>query len=51
MIAKFGLRNQSVMHCRVKGHTGVIQGQLKVNLLRNALWPPNLVNRISVTRV
>ena len=29
----------------VKGHAGVIWGQLGVKLLSNALWPPNLVGR------
>ena len=29
----------------VKGHAGVIWGQLEVKLLSNALWPPNLVGR------
>ena len=36
------------MHCwvGVKGHAGVSQGQPEVKLLRNAVWPPNLVGRI-----
>ena len=37
------------MHCwiaGVKGHVGVSWGQVGVNLLSNALWPPNLVGRI-----
>ena len=38
--------DQSVVHCWVKGHVGVIWGQPGVKLLRNALWPPNLVGRI-----
>ena len=29
----------------VKGHVGVNRGQPGVKLLRNALWPPNLVGR------
>ena len=29
----------------VKGHAGVSQGQPEVKFLRNALWPPNLVER------
>ena len=29
----------------VKGHVGVSWGQVGVNLLSNALWPPNLVGR------
>ena len=31
---------------RVKGHLGVSWGQVGVNLLSNALWPPILVGRI-----
>ena len=38
--------DQSVVHCWVKGHAGVIWGQPGVKLLSNALWPPNLVGRI-----
>ena len=29
----------------VEGHVGVSWGQEEVNLLSNALWPPNLVGR------
>ena len=41
--------DQSVMNCwiaGIKGHVGVSWGQVGVNLLSNALWPPNLVGRI-----
>ena len=31
----------------VKGHALVIRGQPRVKLLRNALWSPNLVGRIT----
>ena len=40
--------DQSVMHCwivGVEGKVGVSWGQVGVNLLSNALWPPNLVGR------
>ena len=30
----------------VKGHIGVIQGQVEVNLPRNAPQPPNLIGKI-----
>ena len=35
----------------VKGHTGVSKGQPEVKLLRNAVWPPNLVGRTPDQRV
>ena len=38
--------DQSVVHCWVKGHVGVSWGQEGVNLLRSALWPPNLMGII-----
>ena len=35
----------------VKGHVGVRWGQVGVNLLSNAVWPPNLVGRTPDQRV
>ena len=35
----------------VKGHVEVSWGQVEVNLLSNALWPPNLVGRTPDQRV
>ena len=32
----------------VKGHAGVSQGQPEVKLLRNAIWPPNLVKNTAL---
>ena len=40
MAAKFGEKNPIA---GVKSHVGVSWGQEGVNLLRNTLWPPNLV--------
>ena len=47
MATKFGGRipDQSIVIPGVKGHAGVSKGQPKVKLLRNAVWPLNLVGR------
>ena len=48
MATKFCRKNadQSTMDiAEVKGHTGVTQSQPEVKLLRNELWPQNLVGR------
>ena len=48
MATKFGGNNprpkRNVL-LGVRGHAGVSQGQPEVKLLRNAVWPPNLVGR------
>ena len=53
MATKFGGKNPGPKRNAldgVKGHVGVIWGQVGVNLLSNALWPPYLVGR-TLTRV
>ena len=35
----------------IEGHSGVSQEQTRVKLLKNTLWPPNLVGRTPDRRV
>ena len=51
MATKFGGKNpwpecNALLGSKPEGHVGVIWGQPGVKLLRTAVWPPNLVERI-----
>ena len=39
---------QSIIHVdAIKGYIGIVRGQPEVKLLRNVLWPPNLVELLT----